>query len=70
MHNTRVYIKVIICTAFMLSCFNNNPDTEVSPDTNTNGDNDSSEGFNVERNMPGIVEDLRRDIKNLKAELD
>ena len=68
MHNTRPYI-IIICTIFMFSCFGKDPDTAVSPDTNTE-DNDFSEDLNVMRNMPEIIEDLRMDIKKLHAELD
>ena len=78
MTNTKFYIKIIICTSFMLSCFNNNSDTEVSPDTNIEDhvkkknvvDKGFSEGFNVEKNMPAIIEDLRMDIKKLQAEMD
>ena len=77
MHKTRFYI-IIICAAFMFSCFHKNPDTAVSPDANAKDsikkknvlDNDFSEDLNIELNMPEIIEDLRMDIKNLKAELD
>ena len=69
MHNTRLYIIIIICTIFMFSCFGKDPDTAVSPDTNAE-DNDFSEDLNVMRNMPEIIEDLRMDIKKLNAELD
>ena len=68
MHNTRLYI-IIICTILMFSCFGKDPDTAVSPETNTE-DNDFSEDLNVMRNMPEIIEDLRMDIKKLNAELD
>ena len=62
----------------MFSCFHKNPDTAVSPDANAKDsikkknvlDNDFSEDLNIELNMPEIIEDLRMDIKNLKAELD
>ena len=73
MHNTRFYIKIIICAAFMLSCFHNNPDTEVSPDIYTEdtlkkenvGDNDLSKDLNVEKKFfihinttnPALLED-------------
>ncbi|SVD61381.1 uncharacterized protein METZ01_LOCUS414235, partial [marine metagenome] len=78
MTNTKFYIKIIICTSFMLSCFNKNSDTEVSPDTNIEDhvkkknvvDKGFSEGFNVEKNMPAIIEDLRMDIKKLQAEME
>ena len=75
MHNTRLYIIIIICTIFMFSCFGKDPDTAVSPDINAEDgvkvvDNDSSEDLNVMRNMPEIIEDLRMDIKKLNAELD
>ena len=69
MHNTGLYIIIIICTIFMFSCFGKDPDTAVSPDTNAE-DNDFSEDLNVMRNMPEIIEDLRMDIKKLNAELD
>ena len=69
MHNTRLYIIIIICTIFMSSCFHKDPDTAASPDTNAE-DNDFSEDLNVMRNMPEIIEDLRMDIKKLNAELD
>ena len=77
MHKTRFYI-IIICTAFMFSCSQKNPGTAVSPDANAEDrikknnilDNDFSEDLNIELNMPEIIEDLRMDIKNLKAELD
>jgi len=69
MHNTRLYIIIIICTIFMFSCFGKDPDTAVSPDANAE-DNDFSEDLNVMRNMPEIIEDLRMDIKKLQAELD
>jgi hypothetical protein len=58
----------------MFSCGNKDVETEASPDVDierVSGDNSTfSENLNVERNMPEIIEDLRRDIKNLKAELD
>ena len=69
MHNTRLYIIIIICTIFMFSCFHKDPDTTVSPDTNAE-DNDFSEDLNVMRNMPEIIKALRMDIKKLNAELD
>ena len=62
----------------MFSCSQKNPGTAVSPDANAKDsikkknvlDNDFSEDLNIELNMPEIIEDLRMDIKNLKAELD
>ena len=69
MYNTRLHIIIIICTILMFSCFGKGPDTEVSPDNDTE-DNDFSEDLNVMRNMPEIIEDLRMDIKKLNAELD
>ena len=57
MTNTKFYIKIIICTSFMLSCFHKNPDTEVSPDTlikdrvdkKNDGDNAWPKNLNVEK---------------------
>ena len=63
MHNTRLYIIIIICTIFMFSCFGKDPDIAASPDTNAeDGVNDSSEDLNVMRNMPEIIKALRMDI--------
>ena len=78
MHNTKFYLTIIICVLLIFSCGGKDDETEASPDVNIesnmkkgNGDSSTfSEDSNIERNMPEIVEDLRRDIKNLRAELD
>ena len=74
MHNTKLLLITIVCILFMFSCGGKDNKTEVSPDVNVEKENVDSSTFsddsNIERNMPAIVEDLRRDIKNLKAELD
>ena len=74
MHNTNFFLTTIVCILFLFSCGSKDPETKASPDVNVENGNidnsDFSEDSNVKRNMPEIVEDLRRDIKNLKAELD
>ena len=75
MNNIKLYLISIICTLFMYSCGGKDAENTASPDVNLN---DSSNGSNynltqdsvVEKNMPEIIEDLRMDIKKLKAELD
>jgi hypothetical protein len=63
----------------MFSCGGKNDQIETSPDINNspdlnNGENgnnyDLSQDSAVEKNMPEIIEDLRMDIKKMKAELD
>tara|TARA_B100001146_G_scaffold178458_1_gene160061 strand:- start:91 stop:918 length:828 start_codon:yes stop_codon:yes gene_type:complete len=63
----------------MFSCGGKNDQIETSPDINNspdlnNGGNennyDLSQDSAVEKNMPEIIEDLRMDIKKMKAELD
>ena len=73
MNNIKLYIIIIFCTLFMFSCGGKNDQIETSPDINNgkNGNNyDLSQDSAVEKNMPEIIEDLRMDIKKLKAELD
>ena len=79
MHNTNFYLKIIFCGIILFSCGGKKSTAEVSPDADDNemqkssfGENEHvlSEDSNVERNMPEIIEDLRMDIKKLKAELD
>ena len=79
MNNIKLYIIIIFCTLFMFSCGGKNDQIETSPDiTNSpdlhNGENgnnyDLSQDSAVEKNMPEIIEDLRMDIKKMKAELD
>ena len=75
MNNIKLYLISIICTLFMYSCGGKDAENTASPDVNLN---ESSTGSNynltqdsvVEKNMPEIIEDLRMDIKKLKAELD
>ena len=75
MNNIKLYLITIICTLFMYSCGGKDVENTASPDVNLN---ESSNGSNynltqdsvVEKNMPEIIEDLRMDIKKLKAELD
>ena len=65
----------IICTLFMYSCGGKDAENTASPDVNLN---ESSNGSNynltqdsvLEKNLPEIIEDLRMDIKKLRAELD
>jgi len=63
----------------MISCGGKNDQIETSPDINNapdlhndgNGNNyNLSQDSAVEKNMPDIIEDLRMDIKKIKAELD
>ena len=79
MNNIKLYIIIIFCTLFMFSCGGKNNQIETSPDINNspdlnNGGNennyDLSQDSAVEKNMPEIIEDLRMDIKKMKAELD
>ena len=79
MNNIKLYIIIIFCTLFMFSCGGKNDQIETSPDINNspnlnNGENgnnyDLSQDSAVEKNMPDIIEDLRMDIKKMKAELD
>ena len=79
MHNTNFYLKIIFCGIILFSCGGKKSTAEVSPDADDNEMQESSFGekesvlsgdSNVERNMPEIIEDLRMDIKKLKAELD
>ena len=79
MNNIKLYIIIIFCTLFMFSCGGKNDQIETSPDINNSPDlNDGENGNNydllqdsaVEKNMPEIIEDLRLDIKKMKAELD
>ena len=73
MNNIKLYIIIIFCTLFMFSCGGKNDQIETSPDLNNgeNGNNyDLSQDSAVEKNMPEIIEDLRMDIKKMKAELD
>ena len=75
MNNITLYLISIICTLFMYSCGGKDAENTASPDVNLN---ESSNGSNynltqdsvVEKNLPEIIEDLRMDIKKLKAELD
>ena len=75
MNNIKLYLISIICTLFIYSCGGKDAESTASPDVNLN---ESSNGSNynltqdsvVEKNLPEIIEDLRMDIKKLKAELD
>ena len=73
MNNIKLYIIIIFCTLFMFSCGGKNNQIKTSPYLN-NGENgtnyDLSQDSAVEKNMPEIIEDLRMDIKKMKAELD
>ena len=76
MNNIMFYLKIVICVLFLFACGGN--DADASPDVSINetyvieniDDAEFSDDSNIERNMPAIVEDLRRSIKNLRAELD
>ena len=79
MQNANFYLKIIFCGLILFSCGGNKSTAEASPDADDNEIQESSFGgkesvlsgdSNVERNMPEIIEDLRMDIKKLKAELD
>ena len=75
MNNTKLYLISIICTLFMYSCGGKDAENTASPDVNliesSNGSNyNLTQDSVVEKNMPEIIEDLRMDIKKLKAELD
>ena len=79
MNNIKLYIIIIFCTLFMFSCGGKNDQIETSPDINNSPDLNSGKNVNnydlsqdsvVEKNMPEIIEDLRMDIKKMKAELD
>jgi len=79
MNNIKLYIIIIFCTLFMFSCGGKNDQIETSPDINNSPDLNNAENKNnydlsqnsaVEKNMPEIIEDLRMDIKKMKAELD
>ena len=75
MNNIKLYLISIICTLFMYSCGGKDAENTASPDVNLN---ESSNGSNynltqdsiLAKNMPEIIENLRMDIKKLKAELD
>ena len=75
MNNIKLYLISIICTLFMYSCGGKDAENTASPDVNLN---ESSNGSNynltqdtvLEKNLPEIIEDLRMDIKKLRAELD
>ena len=75
MNNIKLYLISIICTLFMYSCGGKDAENTASPDVNLN-ENSNGSNYNltqdsvVEKNMPEIIEDLRMDIKKLKAELD
>ena len=79
MHNTNFYLKMIFCSIILISCGGKKSTFEASPDTAKNEGTESNIGgneftapgdSNVNRNMPEIIEDLKMDIKKLKAELD
>ena len=78
MNNIKFYFKTVICVLFMFSCGGKDAETKASPDVRTDespvkkniDDVEFSDDLNIDRNMPEIVEDLRRDIKNLRSELD
>ncbi len=74
MHNTKFFLITIVFVLFMFSCGRKDAETELSPDVQVEkgnvDDSTFSEDLNVERNISEIVEDLRRDIKNLQAEVD
>ena len=75
MNNIKLYLISIICTLFMYSCGGKDAENTASPDVNliesSNGSNyNLTQDSVVEKNMPEIIEDLRMDIKKLKAELD
>ena len=75
MNNIKLYLISIICTLFMYSCGGKDAENTASPDVNLNESSNGSD-YNltqdsvVEKNMPEIIEDLRMDIKKMKAELD
>ena len=78
MNNLKFYFKIIFCTLLMYSCGGKSAENETSPDVNLENSSNGKNGGNynlpqgsiVEKNMPELIEDLRMDIKKLKAELD
>jgi hypothetical protein len=76
MNNFKFYLKTVVCVLFLFACGGKDAETEASPDISAEEDpvkvnnSDFSDDLNIERNMPAIIEDLWRDIKNLRAELD
>ncbi len=74
MHNTKFFLLTIVCVLLMFSCGRKDAVIEASPDVQVEkgnvDDSTFSEDLHVERNISEIVEDLRRDIKNLQAEVD
>ncbi len=75
MNKIKLYLISIICTLFMYSCGGKDDKNTASPDVNLNkssngNDYNLTQDSVVEKNMPEIIEDLRMDIKKLKAELD
>ena len=84
MNKINLYISSFFILLAIFGCSKKNKNQDVSPDINNENpienietenkeflnDDDFSKESNIERNMPLIIEDLRKDIKNLKAELD
>ena len=84
MNKINLYISSLIILLTIFGCSKKNKNQDASPDINNDNpienietenneflnNDDFSKETNIERNMPLIIEDLRKDIKNLKAELD
>lgn len=82
MNKMKILLINLICILLLTACgskkknVNPTPDIETQfPDKkekNTNLTNITSTDFsnNIEKNIPAIIEDLRKDIKNIRAELD
>ena len=83
MNNIKFFLK-IITYVILIGCGSKDAEVDLSPDINIDessenesidnknfiDNNDFSNDRNIERNMPAIIEDLRKDIKKLNAELD
>ena len=76
MQNANFYLKIIFCGIILFSCGGKKSTFEASPDTAKNECTESNIGgnestipgdSNVNRNMQKIIEDLKMDIKKLKA---
>ena len=73
MNNIKLYIIIFFFALSVFSCGGKKDQIETSPDINIGVEENNynlSQNSAVEKNMPEIIEDLRMDIKKMKAELD
>jgi len=73
MNNIKLYIIIFFFALSVFSCGGKKDQIETSPDINFGVEENNynlSQNSAVEKNMPEIIEDLRMDIKKMKAELD